>query len=187
TNKSELLFFSNQCNVYKLKTQDIPDGKVSQLGEYIPGILGLENDEKIVYTVVTKDYSGNMLYTFENGKMAKVELSNYQTKTNRKKLISAYSDKSPIVDILYLETDMDVVVITENNKVICLNTSLVPLKSTKSTQGVQVIKQTKSGVKPSKVTAASESGIDDVTRYNARTIPAAAKALKGEDMQLSLL
>ncbi|MGN0182152.1 MAG: DNA gyrase subunit A [Candidatus Ornithomonoglobus sp.] len=187
TNKSELLFFSNQCNVYKLRTQDIPDGKVSQLGEYIPGILGLENDEKIVYTVVTKDYSGNMLYTFENGKMAKVQLSNYQTKTNRKKLISAYSDKSPIVDILYLETDMDVVVITENNRIICLNTSLVPLKSTKNTQGVQVVKQTKSGVKPSKVTAASESGIDDVTRYNVRTIPAAAKALKGEDMQLSLL
>lgn len=187
TNKSELLFFSNQCNVYKLRTQDIPDGKVSQLGEYVPGILGLENDEKIVYTVVTKDYSGNMLYTFENGKMAKVELSNYRTKTNRKKLISAYSDKSPIVSILYLETDRDVVVITENNKIICLNTSLVPLKSTKSTQGVQVLRQTKSGIKPSRVTAADESEIDDVKRYNVRTIPAAAKALKGEDMQLSLL
>lgn len=187
TNKSELLFFSNQCNVYKLKTQDIPDGKVSQLGEYIPGILGLENDEKIVYTVVTKDYSGNMLYTFENGKMAKVGLSNYMTKTNRKKLISAYSDKSPIVDILYLETDKDVVVITENNRVVCLNTSLVPLKSTKNTQGVQVIKQTKSGVKPSKVTAADDSGIDELKKYNARTIPATAKALKGGNMQLSLL
>ncbi len=187
TNKSELLFFSNQCNVYKLKAQDIPDGKVSQLGEYIPGILGLENDEKIVYTVVTKDYSGNMLYAFENGKMAKVGLSNYRTKTNRKKLISAYSDKSPIVDILYLETDKDVVVITENNRVVCLNTSLVPLKSTKNTQGVQVVKQTKSGVKPSKVTAADDCDINNVMRYNTRSIPAAAKALKGENMQLSLL
>ncbi len=187
TNVSELVFFSNKCNAYKLKTQDIPDCKVTQLGEYLPGILDLEADEKILYAVVTKDYKGIMLFTFENGKMAKVELSNYKTKTNRKKLVNAYSDKSPIVDILYLETDTDVAVITDNNKVICLDTALVPLKSTKSTQGVQVVKQPKGGVRPARVTLAEASDIDNIKRYSVRTLPAAAKTIKAEDMQLSLL
>jgi DNA gyrase subunit A len=173
--------------VYKYKTSDIPDGKVSNLGEYLPGILGLENDEKIVYTVVTKDYSGNMLFTFENGKMAKVALDNYTTKTNRKKLIGAYSDKSPIVDIKYLESDTDVVILTDNNRVMCVNTSLIPLKSTKSTQGVQVIRQPKTPIKPSKVMSAEGSGIEDALKYSVRSIPAAAKTLKGDDMQISLL
>ena len=186
SNVSELVFFSDKCNAYKLKTCDIPDCKVTQLGEYVPGLLGLEKDEKIIYAVVTKDYKGMMLFTFENGKMAKVELSNYQTKTNRKKLINAYSDKSPIVSALYLETDTDVVVMTENNRVMCLDTGLVPLKSTKSTQGVQVVKQPKGGVKPSCVTLAAESGLDDVKKYTIRTIPAAAKTIKGESVQLSL-
>lgn len=187
SNVSELIFFSDKCNAYKLKTCDIPDCKVTQLGEYVPGILGLEKDEKIIYAVVTKDYKGMMLFTFENGKMAKVELSNYQTKTNRKKLINAYSDKSPIVSALYLEADTDVVVTAENNRVMCLNTGLVPLKSTKSTQGVQVVKQPKGGVKPSNVTLAVDCGLDDIKKYTIRTIPAAAKTIKGESAQLSLL
>lgn len=186
SNVSELLFFSDKCNVYKYKTSDIPDGKVTQLGEYLPGILGLENDEKIVYTVVTKDYNGMMLFTFENGKMAKVELSNYKTKTNRKKLIGAYSDKSPLAEIMYLDEDKDIVVITDLGRVVCLDTGLVPLKSTKSTQGVQVVKQPKGGAKPSKVMKAAESGLDDVNQYRAAKIPASAKSPKGEDAQLRL-
>ena len=135
TNVSELLFFSDKCNVYKYKTYDIPDTKVAAIGEYLPGILGLEDGERIIYTVVTKDYSGNMLFTFENGKMAKVELKNYETKTNRKKLIGAYSAKSPICDIKFIQEDTDVMIITENNRLLNINTSLIPPKTTKSTQG----------------------------------------------------
>ena len=186
TNVSELLFFSDKCNVYKYKTYDIPDTKVAAIGEYLPGILGLEDGERIIYTVVTKDYSGNMLFTFENGKMAKVELKNYETKTNRKKLIGAYSAKSPICDIKFIQEDTDVMIITENNRLLNINTSLIPLKTTKSTQGVQVLRQPKNGIRPAKVELASECGIEDANKYVAKTIPAAAKTPKNEDGQLSL-
>ncbi len=187
TNKSELLFFSDKCNVYKCRTYDMPDSKVAAMGEYLPSFLGLEPGERIIYTVVTKDYSGNMLFTFKNGKMAKVELKNYETKTNRKKLIGAYSAKSPICDIKIIKKDTDIVIITENNRVLNINTSLIPLKSTKSTQGVQVLRQPKNGISPAKVEIASKSEIEDVAKYVARTIPAAAKTLKGDDGQLSLI
>ena len=187
TNKSELLFFSDRCNVYKYRTYDMPDSKVAAMGEYLPSVLGLEDGERIIYTVVTKDYSGNMLFTFKNGKMAKVELKNYETKTNRKKLIGAYSEKSPICDIKIIKEDTDIVIITENNRVLYINTSLIPLKSTKSTQGVQVLRQPKNGISPAKVELAAESEIEDVAKYVARTIPAAAKTLKGDDGQLSLI
>ena len=186
TNVSELLFFSDKCNVYKYKTYDIPDTKVAAIGEYLPGILGLEDGERIIYTVVTKDYSGDMLFTFENGKMAKVELKNYETKTNRKKLIGAYSAKSPICDIKFIQEDTDVMIITENNRLLNINTSLIPLKTTKSTQGVQVLRQPKNGIRPAKVELASECGIEDANKYVAKTIPAAAKTPKNEDGQLSL-
>ncbi len=184
TNLSELLFFSDRCNVYKLRTNDIPDCKVTNFGEYLPGILDMEQDEKIIYTVVTSDYSGRMLYAFENGKMAKVELINYQTKTNRKKLINAYSDKSPICDIKLLESDADVMLYTENGKGVCINTKLVPLKSTKNTQGVQVIKQPKN---PTKLVAVKMAQENDVNNYIARKIPASAKTMRSEDLQISLI
>ena len=187
TNVSELIFFSDKSNVYKCKTYDLPDSKVSAMGEFLPGFLNVDPNEKIIYMVVTKTYEGMMLFTFDNGKMAKVELSNYRTKNNRKKLINAYSDKSPICDIKYIKEDTDVVIITENNRVITVNTSLVPLKTTKSTQGVQVVRQPKNGVRPAKVELASKSSIDDVYKYAAKAIPVAAKSLKGDDGQLSLI
>ena len=165
----------------------MPDGKVTTMGEYLPSLLELEGDEKIIYTVVTKDFGGNMLFTFENGKMAKVALSGYQTKTNRKRLINAYSDKSPICGIMYLEEDTDIVLITENNRLLSFNTELVPLKTTKNTQGVQALRQPKGGLKPAMVVKASESGIEDASKYIARTLPASAKTPKEEDGQLSLI
>ncbi len=186
TNISELLFFSDRCNVYKFKTYDMPECKVAALGEYLPGLLGLEENEKIVYTVVTKDFGGFMLFTFENGKMAKVALKNYETKTNRKKLVGAYSDKSPVCDIKFITDDIDVAVLTDTNKILCLNTALVPLKSTKNTQGVQVVKQPKNGAKPVSVKDISVCGIEDILQYRVRSIPAAAKSPKTENLQLSL-
>ncbi len=187
TNKSELIFFSNKCAAYKMKTYDLADSKVSAMGEYLPGILGLEDDEKILYTVVTTDYSGMMLFTFKNGKMAKVELKNYETKTNRKKLVGAYSDKSPVCDIRFIEKDEDIVVMSDNNKVLCLNTEKVPLKATKSTQGVQVMTLKKKGAKIARVMKAEDSGLENLKYYTTKNIPAVGCFLKKEDSQMSLL
>lgn len=186
-NKSELLFFSDKHAVYKMKTHDLPDSKVSLMGEYLPGLLGLENDEKIIYTVVTVDYEGMMLFSFENGKMAKIEVNNYMTKTNRKKLIGAYSDKSPVCDIKFLEEDCDVVAFTDNNKVLCINTDKIPLKATKSTQGVQVITLRKKGSKLTKVMFAKDCELNNLNYYTAKNIPAAGSFLKKEDSQVSLI
>lgn len=187
TNKSELLFFTNKSTVYKIKTYDISDGKVSTIGEYLPGILGLEEDEKILYTVVTVDYGGMMLFTFENGKIAKVELNNYATKTNRKKLVGAYSDKAPICDIRLINEDIDIVLMSDNNRILCLNTDKIPLKATKSTQGVQALTLRKKGAKLIKVLAVSECDIDNPEKYKTKNIPAAGSILKSEDTQISLI
>lgn len=187
TNKSEMIFFSDKCVVYKMKTYDMPDAKVSTMGEYLPGILGLEEDEKILYTVVTTDYSGDMLFTFENGKMAKVALSNYETKTNRKKLVGAYGSKSPICDIRLIKGDTDVVLMSDNNRVLCLNTEKIPLKATKSTQGVQAMTLRKKDAKVIKVMAAEDCAIENVDRYRTKNVPAAGSMLKNEDTQMSLI
>ena len=128
-----------------------------------------------------------MLFSFENRKMAKVELNNYATKTNRKKLIGAYSDKSPVCDIKFLTENKDIVAIADNNKVLCLNTDKVPLKATKSTQGVQVMTIRKKGAKLSKVLFADESEIENLKYYTTKNIPAAGSFLKKEDSQISLI
>lgn len=187
TNKTELIFFSDKCNAYKMKTYDMPDAKVSTMGEYLPGLLGLDADEKILYVVVTSDYKGNMLFTFENGKMAKVELKNYETKTNRKKLIGAYGSKSPIVDIRFLAEDIDVIVMSDNNRVLCLNTEKIPLKATKSTQGVQAMTLRKKGAVVNRVLAADEFDVENREKYRTKNIPAAGGILKKEDTQISLI
>lgn len=186
-NKSEMIFFSNKCAAYKMRTYDLADAKVSTMGEYLPVMLGLEEDEKILYIVVTTDYSGNMLFTFENGKMAKVALNNYETKTNRKKLIGAYGNKSPVCDIRLIDEDTDVVLMSDNNRILCLNTEKIPLKATKSTQGVQAMTLRKKGAKVVRVTSAEDSGIEDVERYRTKNIPAAGGGLKKEDTQISLI
>ena len=170
-----------------MKTYDIPDGKVSLMGEYLPGLLSMDADEKILYIVVTTDYSGMMLFTFENGKSAKVEVKNYETKTNRKKLVGAYSDKSPIVDIRMISEDCDIAIMSDNGKVLCVNTEKIPLKATKSTQGVQVMSLGKRGALVQRVMNPEELGIDNIKYYSSKNIPAAGKGLKKEDTQISLI
>ncbi len=187
SNNNECLFFTNKSTVYKAKLYDIPDAKVSTMGEYMPGILGLEENEKIVYTVITNNYGGMMLFAFENGKMAKVELSGYETKSNRKKLVNAYSDKSPLASVIYMYSDMDIVALTDSGKALFVNTSKIPLKSTKSTQGVQVVTLRKKGSRLIKAVPAEESGLSDPKKYASRNIPAAGTALKDGDGQMSLI
>ena len=189
TNKSDLLFFTNKNVVYKMKTYEMNDCKVTAMGEYMPGILGLDNGEKILYTVVTTDYKGFMLFSFVNGKIAKVGLEAYATKTNRKKLIGAYSDKAEACGIMWLGEDRGIVCYADNNKVLSVDTEKIPIKSTKSTQGVQVMKLTKKGAKMVRVVPAEESGIENLKYYTTKNIPAVGSFLKKEDTenrQLSL-
>ncbi|MDD6484274.1 MAG: DNA gyrase subunit A [Clostridiales bacterium] len=187
TNVSDILFFTNKQNVYKMKTFDLEDSKVSAMGQYVPGLAGLDGDEKILYTVVTVDYHGMMLFAFENGKIAKVGLDAYATKTNRKKLINAYSAKSPVCAIRFLEEDTDIVVMSDNNKVLCLNTDKIPVKATKSTQGVQVLTLKKKGAVMNRLCEVSECGIEDIKYYRTKNIPAAGNYLRKTDSQISLI
>ncbi len=186
TNKSELLYFTDKSTVYKMRLYELPDGKVSAMGDYMPQVMGFENSEKPLWAVMTADFKGHVLFAFQNGKMAKVPLSAYATKTNRKKLIGAYSDKSPIVSVTYLAEDTDMVAFTDNNKALCFNTEKIPEKTTKSTQGVQVMKITKKGAKVIRVVPLANAELEDAGHFKTKNIPAAGSFLRKDDVQLSL-
>ncbi len=183
-NKADVLFFSDKRVVYKLHMYDIPDAKVNTMGEYLPSLLGTEPDERIIYTVATTDYSGMMLFAFENGKIAKVELSGYATKTNRKKLVGAYSDKSPVVKMLFLEKDEEIICITDNNRMLAADTSKISLKATKSTQGVQTVTISKKGAKLKQVLPAADINLENIDYYRTKNIPATGRIMKPEDNPL---
>ena len=186
TNKSELLFFTDKSTVYKTHLYDIEDGKVSAMGEYMPQVLQIESGEKLLYAVVTNDFKGHMLFCFENGKMARVPLSVYETKTNRKKLIGAYSDKSPICSMHFLPEDKELAAFTDNNKALVFTSDKIPEKTTKSTQGVQVMKITKKGAKVVKVMLLENCELEDPGHFRTKNIPAAGSFLRKDDMQISM-
>ena len=177
-------------NVYKCRINDIADSKVSQMGEYLPNLLSMESDEKIVFIHPTLDYKGNFLYCFANGKMAKVPVNAYATKTNRKRLQNAYYMGSPLVKIVFLgEEEHDFVVFSNLGKALFFNSSKIPLKTTKTTQGVSVMISKKGSV-VSNVVLAAESGIEDVSYYKTKNIPAMGNFLREEDnpnKQMSLI
>lgn len=185
-NKSELLFFTDKSTVYKMRTYDLPDGKVTAMGEYMPAVLQLEEGEKIIYTVVTTDFSGFMLFAFENGKIARVPLSAYATKTNRRKLIGAYSDKAAASTIMFLNEETELAAFADNNKALVFATDKIPEKTTKSTQGVQVMKLTRKGAKMVRVVKTAECELEDIAHYRTKNIPAAGSFLRKDDVQLSL-
>ncbi len=139
SNSMDLLFFSDRCQVYKAKAADFSDTKASVLGDYVPAKVQMDEGENAAYMAATADYSGFMLFFFENGKVAKVEMSAYQTKTNRKKLISAYSDKSRLVAALYEKEDCEVLLTASSGRMLLFHTGLILPKTTKNTQGVQAM------------------------------------------------
>ena len=167
-NNTDLLFFTNKCQVYKTKASEFPDTKASVLGEFIPARLGMDEDESVLSMVVTKDYGGYMLFAFENGKAAKVELSAYATKTNRRKLLGAYSDKSPAAAILQLPEDCEVLFQSANRKLL-VHTGAIPSKTTRNTQGVAVI-MPKKNQKLESVSLYAEGSLDNPNRYR-KNIP----------------
>ena len=160
---------------------EFEDGKASQLGEYLPQKLGMEPGENVVQTVLTSDYKGFVLFFFENGKVAKVPLSAYETKTNRKKLTGAYSDKSPVCRIMMLDADTQIVIYSTDGRASIFSTAQLLPKTTRNTIGVVVMSLKKKAVVRDAVVL-EKSGIVNQSRYRSKTIPAAGALLKEEDM-----
>ena len=180
TNKCEILAFTDKFQCYKARLSDFEDGKASLLGDYLPQKLGFESDEKLLQVVPAGDYKGFMLFFFENGKAARVPLSAYETKTNRKKLVGAYSDKSPVVKIMALTEDAQMALYSTDGRAAIFSTAQLLPKTTKNTQGVAVMTLKKKAVLKDAVLLEA-SGIVNESRYRTKTIPSAGALLKPED------
>lgn len=180
TNSAELLFFTNKCQVYKSRACDFEDTKASVLGDFVAAKLEMEEGELPLYMAVTSDYSGYMMFFFENGKAAKVSLESYQTVTKRKKLIKAYSDKSPAAVILQLPTDEELVVISSAGRHLLLNTAVISPKTTKDTIGVGVM-TLKKGQRLMTVRKYKDGEFAKAYRYRSKNLPAAGALLSSED------
>ena len=182
TNRTDMLVFTDQFQCYKSRLSDFEDGKASALGDYLPQKLGMEPGENVRSVVLTGDYKGFVIFFFENGKAAKVPLTAYETKTNRKKLTGAYSDKSPLVAVTALQNDAQMAVYSSDGRALIFSTAQLLPKTTRNTQGVAVLSLKKKAVLSS-VTALEQSGIENQSRYRTKAIPAAGALLKPEDMQ----
>ncbi|OPZ84439.1 MAG: DNA gyrase subunit A [Firmicutes bacterium ADurb.Bin419] len=179
-NKADLLLFSNKQVVYKIRIYEIEDCKASSLGEYLTNLLGLEEGEEIIHLVATDDYKGNMIFAFENGKVAKIELNSYATKTNRKKLANAYSGLSKLIYIQHIIEDEELVAFSSLKKVLIFDTSNINPKSTRDSQGVQVLKEKKGSVMTG-IKRLPDVAFKDLDYYRTKNIPAVGCYLKDED------
>lgn len=182
SNKDELLVFTSKHQVYKAKLDDFPDTKASVLGEYLPGKLEMEEGETALYTAVISKYQGYMIFVFENGKLAKVDLSAYETKTNRKKLINAFSDKSPLAAAVYLEEDADIVITSQSGRNLLINTAVILPKATKSTQGIQAMTLKKKSDKVISLHLYKEGEFEKEWRFRPKNLPAAGALLSAADV-----
>jgi len=180
TNKAEILVFTNHCQCYKSRLSDFDDGKASLLGDYLPQKLGMDPGETVLQAILPGDYKGFILFFFENGKVAKVPLSAYETKTNRRRLTGAFSDKSPLICAMAMDTDAQVALYSTDGRAMVISTALLAPKSSRSTIGVCVMSLKKKAVLKQAVTF-EESGIVNASRYRCRNIPAAGSLLKEED------
>ena len=189
SNRRELLILTDKQQIYKVKVADFDDCKASVLGVYLPTKLGMDEGESVITMIDPGDYRSNLLFVFENGKAARIEMSAYETKTNRRKLVNAYSDKSPLVSVIVLDAETDIVCYSSDDRVIVFNTSLLQPKSSRSTQGVGVmtLKARRTLVRAEKLEG---TGIKNTARYRVRSLPAAGAVLKTDDreeQQMSLL
>ena len=180
SNKAELLAFTDHYQCYKTRLSDFEDSKASLLGDYLPQKLGFDPGENLLHVVLPEDYKGFMLFLFENGKAAKVPLSAYETKTNRKKLVSAFCDKSPLKAAFAMQTDDQIAVYTSDGRALIFSTAQLLPKTTKNTQGVSVM-SLKKKTTVTHATPVKDSGITNLSRYRTRNLPAAGALLKPED------
>ena len=181
TNRSEILVFTDRFQCYKSRLSDFEDGKASQLGDYLPTKLEMEQGESVVQVVLPGSYQGFVLFCFENGKLAKVPLSAYETKTNRRKLTGAYSDKSPVKSVLSFEEDSQIALYSSDGRALVVSTALMSSKTTRNTIGVSVLTLRKKAVLD-RVLTLDDSGIVNAARYRSKNIPAAGAVLKDEDV-----
>ncbi len=189
TNRSELLVFTDRAQVYKTRAADFADTKASVLGDYLPTVLSMDEGESVKAMVLPGDYTGELLFFFENGKCARIPLSGYATKTNRKKLTGAYSDKSPLKSVLTLAEDQMAAVYSTDGRALVFNTALIAPKTSRASQGVAVMT-----IKPrhrlDRAEFLKDTPIKNLSRYRVRTIPGAGALLKDEDrgeVQMSML
>ena len=189
TSAAEIMFFTDKCQVYKTRLSEFDDTKASVLGDYLPAKLGMDPGENVVYAVLPGDYSGAMLFFFENGKAARVDLTAYKTTSNRRKLTGAYSDKAPLAAILRIDQDRELAVYSTEPRCLIFHTALLAPKTTRSTQGVAVM-----NMKPKyhldTVKPLEETSISNQSRYRVRAVPAAGALLRQEDseeQQIALL
>ncbi len=182
TNRAELLVFTDQFQCYKTRLSDFDDGKASLLGDYLPSKLGFDQGENLLQVIFPGDSKGFVLFFFENGKVAKVPLSAYETKTNRKKLTGAFSDKSRVVKILSLESDAQIALYSTDGRAMIFSTADLLPKTTRNTIGVAVMSLKKKALLQNALLL-EESGIENVSRYRMKSIPAAGALLRPEDSQ----
>lgn len=188
TNKAEAIFLTNRAQAYKVRLHEFDDTKASVLGDYLPQKLGMDEGEQPVFMMLPGDYKGNLICVFENGKIAKVELSSFETKSNRKKLTGAYSDKSPLVAAFHGRPDLEIALYTQN-RILIVNTAQLQVKTTRSTQGVAAL-SLKKNQQVLRALPLAEAGIENLSRYRTRTLPSAGALIKEEDApdkQLSML
>ena len=188
-NNLDALFFTDQHQVYKVRLAELEDGKVAQMGIFVPGRLGMDEGETILDMVLTADYNGHMLFFFANGRCAKIPLSAYATKQNRRKLLRAYSDKAPLALIHYLPEETELAIRTSAGRMLLVGTAQIPEKTTRDSQGVAVVTLKKNQNITSAVPAESLA-LENPHRYRVRSLPAAGALLRPEDegeQQMSLL
>ena len=186
-NATELLFFSNKCQVYKARTVDFADSKASIMGDYIPSKLSFDEAENAVYMAETTDYSGYMVFVFENGRVSKVPLSSYETKTQRKKLIKAYSEKYALHSIFHIKEDREILLKSSNGRMLIINTAQIPSKASKENGGIAVMTQ-KKGQRVTEVSLYEKGNMESDHRYRARNLPAAgSKKPSGEGAEQTKL
>lgn len=189
SNRCDLLIFTDRQQIYKLRLADMEETKASALGVYLPSRLQMDDGENILTMVLPGDYKRQLLLVFENGKAARLECSAYETKTNRKKLVNAYSDKSPLAAVIPLDGETDIACYSSDDRALVFNTSLLQAKTSRTTQGVGVmsLKAKRALVRAVPV---SETQIKNISRYRVRSLPAAGAVLKPEDreeQQLSMI
>lgn len=186
-NATVVLFFTNKNQVYKCRVGEFDDGKASVMGEYLPVRFGMDEGEEPVYMALTSDYKGFMVFLFENGKIARVPLSSYETKQNRKKLINAYSDKAPLFWLQTFTEETELAIFTSSGRMLLVNTAQVPPKTTKNTAGVNCV-TLKKGQMLSKVSLADELNLKEPHRYRVRSLPAVGALFREADLaeQISL-
>ena len=188
-NARELLFFTDRQQVYRLKLSEVEATKASTLGFFLPTLLKMDEGESVLDMVDPQDYSGSLMLAFQNGKLAHIPMSAWQTKTYRKKLINAYSDKSPLVGIVPIEKETDLLLMTDDGRALIVNSTLISVKPTRNSQGITVL-TLRGKKKLLSIQPYQEGDLKDPTRYRARNLPKAPVAMKPEDRgeeQLSLL